>query len=423
MRKFIKVKRLTKKFWIFSFIIVLSGTILVYNLIPFFQLPKPSGSNFIGTKYFTLYDSTRKDIFSNDTSKFREIYSQVWYPAKINAMDKPEKYIPEAKTYSKLFAKSQGFIWIPFILNHLDGSKTNSYLNVPILKSDRKFPIIIFSHGHKQFYKHNTIIIEELVSNGYIVLAITHPYDSPCTVNSNNELVIYNSPKINIKEDENITSDVDIATIFDRTEASDDIDELRELYKIFYEYFPEDRIQENNNWLADILYTISELENLNTNILNDCVDLNAVGVSGFSFGGGAGGLAAMSSEKIKAGISLDCWQPGHTSESYFRCPFMFIMSEDHKGANDFFLQYSQNLVIDVSIKGTKHTNFSDMAIISGKLGKLIGHTGNINNRYGLSIIKKSVVQFFNQHLKGDNSKSLFEILDQYPEIDYKTNRK
>lgn len=423
LMKSIKIKRLSKQFWIFSSLIVLSGTIFVYNLIPFFQLPSPSGLNSIGTKYFTLTDSTRKDLFSDDTSKFREIYTQVWYPAKINIEDKPEKYIPDAKTYSKLFAKSQGFSRIPFILNHLGRTKTNSYPNTPVLKSAKKFPIIIFSHGHMQFYKHNTILIEELASNGYIVVAITHPYDSPCTVNSENDLVIYNSPKTIINKEKYIPNEIEIDSVYSRIESSDDIDELRELYKIFYEYImPDDRNQENDNWLEDILFTISELEKLNTKYLNDCADLDAIGVSGFSFGGGAAGLAAMYDERIKAAINLDAWQPGHTRENYFQCPFMFIMSEDHKGANDFFIKYSQNFVIGVAIKGTKHTNFTDMAIISGKLGKLIGHTGKINNQYGLSIIKKSVVQFFNQYLKRDTSETLFEILDQYPEVDYKTNR-
>lgn len=94
----------------------------------------------------------------------------------------------------------------------------------------------------------------------------------------------------------------------------------------------------------------------------------------------------MTPEIFLPGINLDGWQPNHLNQNYFNCPFMFLFSEEHKGANDFFLEHSEHKVFDLSIKGTKHPNFNDMAIISGKLGRFSGLTGKIDGRYGLDII-------------------------------------
>ncbi len=423
LRKTVVFKKLSKAFWVSSFGLVLIGTIGILVLLPFFNLPKPSGSFSIGTQYITLTDTSRIDDLSEGANEYREIHSQIWYPATDLYNVKPERYIPDAKVYSKLFAKTQGIPFASFILNHLGATKTHSYLEVPAINSEEKIPVVIFSHGMQQFYKFNTILIEELVSHSYIVIAISHPYDTPCAINSNNELVIYNASKPKTVEDKKSNTDIDFENLHSRIESSDSSAELKELYKVFYENMPGDWNQQNENWLVDLQFTKSSLDSLNRKILNNTMDLNAVGVLGFSFGGGVAGLAAMTDTTIKAGISLDGWQPGHTYESYFNNPFMLISSEQHKGANEFFLKYSEGLVIDASIAGTHHTNFNDMAIVSGKFGKLLRHTGSIDGEYGIGILKDIVIRYFNQYLKEDEQADIIETLNQHKELQYKTNRK
>ncbi|MBI9067595.1 MAG: hypothetical protein JEZ09_09910 [Salinivirgaceae bacterium] len=420
-RKGIFKQKLTNRFWIINSSLVLLMTILIYFLLPFFNLPIPTGKYEIGTKYFTIDDTSRIDLFSNDSPNIRRLHCQIWYPAKIAGDVKPEMYIPEAKKFSKIFAKSQSTPCAPFILNHLGRTKTSSYLNAKIISIREKFPVIIFSHGLGQFYKFNTTLIEELTSHGYFVVAITHPYDAPGTVNSNNELVIYSSNLPPHDENKKTDSQVDMGLLFKKIQSSDSIEELRELYKIFYNNQPADWNQRNSSWKKDILFTITKLNTLNTEVFNNSIDLNAIGVMGFSFGGGAAGLVAMSDSTIKAGINLDGWQSGHTNENYFKCPFMMVSSEQHTEANDFFLKYSKQLVYDITIAGTKHTNFNDMAIISGKLGRILGHTGEIENDHGLNILKGLIIPFFNQNLKSDKTQNLLDSLNNYPEISYKTS--
>jgi len=404
-------------FWGISIPVVILGTFITLTFIPLFNIPNPEGSYSLGTMYFTLRDSSRNDTISKVSSGIREIHTQVWYPAKLKGSEKRDIYIPSAKKFSKIFATSQGIFWFPFVLNHLGKTRTNSYLNAQIEGSGARYPVVVFSHGLGQFYKFNTILIEELASNGYIVIAISHPFDTPCTINSKNELIEYKTREKNTRAID--TSE--LSTIFKRISVTDDLSELRELYKVFYNSMPVTWNQQNKNWVQDILFTIRELNSINFKEFKGCMDLKAIGVLGFSFGGGASGLAAMSDTTIKAGINLDGWQPGHLNNNYFNCPFMFISSEEHKGANDFFLKYSEHKVFDLTIEGTKHPNFNDMAIILGKTGRFSGLTGKIEGGYGLDVIEKLVINFFDLYLKKIENIDIVNCLEYYQEIHYQTN--
>ena len=50
-------------------------------LIPFKNLPKPDGSYSIGTDVFIMEDKNRSEFFTDDTSDYRKIIVQVWYPS------------------------------------------------------------------------------------------------------------------------------------------------------------------------------------------------------------------------------------------------------------------------------------------------------------------------------------------------------
>jgi predicted dienelactone hydrolase len=393
-----KNNRISNKFWIFSFTSVLFGTLIILFLFPFVKLPEPTGSFKVGTNYLVLNDSSRINADTSSKTSVREIYSQIWYPANLSGNEDKDIYIPDAILFSRLLTKSQNISWLPFLLNHLGKVKTNSYLNAQVLDSDGRFPVIIFSHGLNQFYKFNTSIIEELVSNGYIVIGIVHPYDTPCAVN-NNKLVVYKQKNI-YDEQIKLEDSAKLDSVWMKIETSDNLSEQQELYRQFYDIMPVEWYERYSSWMKDILFVKKELSRINIQYFNKSMNLNSIGVIGFSFGGGAAGLAAMADTSIKAGINLDGWQPGHLNKKYFQCPFMFITSEEHKGANGFFQKYSEKEVLELTIPDTKHPNFNDMAFLLGKGFQYLGYVGRTDGRQGLSNIKKSVVRFFDVNLKG-----------------------
>jgi hypothetical protein len=58
----------------------------------------------------------------------------------------------------------------------------HAYVNALLSPAETSYPVLIFSHGknlHPLFY---TTILEELASQGYIVVSIVHPHDAPASV-------------------------------------------------------------------------------------------------------------------------------------------------------------------------------------------------------------------------------------------------
>ena len=69
-------------FRVFYWLFLLVGFVLS-TLVPIFNLPEPNGPYHVGTETFHWIDSTRNELFTiEDTTDYREIIVQVWYPSK-----------------------------------------------------------------------------------------------------------------------------------------------------------------------------------------------------------------------------------------------------------------------------------------------------------------------------------------------------
>ena len=77
----------------FLIFMLISGFILS-STIPVFQLPNPGGPHKIGTHTFHWVDSLRYEHFTHeDTTDFREIIVQTWFPTKDVQELEPEPYL------------------------------------------------------------------------------------------------------------------------------------------------------------------------------------------------------------------------------------------------------------------------------------------------------------------------------------------
>ena len=143
-----------------------------------FKLPVPTGQYSIGTTKFYLQDVYREEIYSEDKFDYREFMVRAWYPAENTNRKSVLKYL-EGYNIDTL-----KYFWdmfdIPKKLFNLIGQvETHSYIDAPLSGDKITYPVIIFSHGYglgvPELY---TFISENLASHGYIVLSITHPYES-----------------------------------------------------------------------------------------------------------------------------------------------------------------------------------------------------------------------------------------------------
>ncbi len=69
-----------------------------------------------------------------------------------------------------------------FTLGHLKYVLANAYLEADPVQDGSLFPVLVFSHGWEGFKEQNIYQVEELASNGYVVMGISHTYGSMLTL-------------------------------------------------------------------------------------------------------------------------------------------------------------------------------------------------------------------------------------------------
>ena len=99
----------------------------------------------------------------------RTILVQLWYPTD-EARGEHSLYFPDPNVVDAVKADSS----VPDRVETWRGLRTHALENAPI--AGGRFPLVLFSHGFGMARNYYTSWIEELVSNGFVVAAIDHPF-------------------------------------------------------------------------------------------------------------------------------------------------------------------------------------------------------------------------------------------------------
>ncbi|MAX13781.1 MAG: hypothetical protein CMG11_07090 [Candidatus Marinimicrobia bacterium] len=352
--------------------------------IPFNEVPKPTGDKNIGTESIELIDIDRLEWFTEDPQDLRKIMIQIWYPTDDLDGEK-ELYIDYGEL--RIEALASQFDYSPFLFKKLIDVETNSIKKAePSTQSS--FPLIIFSHGLGGNRTQNTVIIEELTSHGYVVIAIEHAYDANISIFDNGDVADYRSG-INY--------------------------ERRNTQKITPEEFWAIRLPQLETRAEDVSYIIDQLElgNLPENIVN-IIDLENIGVFGHSFGGATSIYSSYNDHRIDACINLDGWMvvvPDEIVDNGINKNFMYLGQEqwDEKlnyQKLDKFVK-SNTKSSKILIPNTTHYDFSDAPHMT-KVAKLLNKSGKVKSKNLKNILNELIILFFNKNLKNQ------EIIIDYP---------
>ena len=370
----------------FSLLIILNGCIR----IPFKNPPEPSGDSYIGTQSLELVDSQRLEWFTEDNEDFRRIMIQVWYPTEENSGDK-ELYIDYGDIRIKALAEQ--FDYKPSVFKNLTKIETNSIKNAePNL--NKKYPLIIFSHGLGGNRTQNTIMIEELASHGYVVIGIEHAYDANISVFNNGDIADYRSG-INY--------------------------ERRNNQRLSPEEFWEIRLPQLKTRSADVGFILDRIEhgNFPSKIIN-IIDVDNIGIFGHSFGGATSIYSSYSDNRIDACINLDGWMvvvPDNIINDGLSQEFMYIGQQqwDEKlnyEKLDKFIQ-SNNKSLKILIPGTTHYDYSDTPYMS-RAAQLLNKSGDLESDILKNVLNELVLSFFNENLKGKKiDTSYYKVANNY----------
>lgn len=157
-----------------------------------FQLPTPTGAYGVG-RISAFIDSSRPEPLAQKAAAKREVMVQVWYPtdAGLSAHAKTAPYLPGFDAAESKLSQDD-------IIDLFRPATYNGYLpdthtieNAPIARDKKKFPLLLFCHGWGNPSFLYTAELEDIVSHGYIVAAVDHPYDTTFTEFPDGRIVFF----------------------------------------------------------------------------------------------------------------------------------------------------------------------------------------------------------------------------------------
>jgi len=380
-----------------------AGSSALPIIIPVFHLPHPTGPYAIGTVTYHWVDSARAEVFTSDPEDRRELMVQVWYPGKGDRSAPRAPYVQDSRVLPPL----AHLLRLPgFVLGHFEYVTTNAIASARVSDRESSYPVLIFSHGRGGFRQHNTQQVEELVSHGYIVAAIDHPYAAAGVVFPDGRLAEFD-PRM--------------------------FDPARPGHAAFVDTVLPFLAQ-------DVSLTLDRLALLNqadpSGILTGRLDLQRAGFFGLSLGGLIGAEACHGDARLRACLFMDVSVPADVVKAGLWQPAMWISRdsggmnrEGWKQADIDETQATMRAAFEslhgdgylVFVPGMYHANFSDAPLLS-PLAKLAGITGPIDARRGRSIVNALELAFFDRYLKGLPSSLLDHPAEQYPEVLFESRR-
>lgn len=379
--------------WIIITIVFFIVVYVIWEILRPVKFVKPSGPYSVGTLGMEITDASRIEDASKE-NKYRRLILQFWYPAVEKPGLKKAKYHPHADVFNADVASL--FKTIPqLLLKRLSTSTTNSFVNAPLSHSETQYPVLLFSHGMDAMRFLNTFQMEELASHGYIVVSVEHTFSATGTVFSDGSkggITPYE-----LMEDENFAN----AMV--------------------------------NKWTTDQMFAIDYLEKINNergNIFFGKLNMEKLGVLGFSFGGAVSANTLVFDNRIKAGVNLDGFYYGNNHTKGFGQPYMEIRSQPtppdkvtetelkmshlslERWKYIWFEEWDKRLneyvknkgdFFSYTVNGADHFSFSDLPLIAPFMWLLSPKTSRIHkftNQYTLA--------FFDQQLKGVKSNLLID---------------
>jgi dienelactone hydrolase len=336
-------------------------------------LPAPSGRFAVGTLSLRWVDASRSDPFL--PGRRRELMVHLWYPTTGTAGFPLAQYLPTAT--ARAYERLAGI-----------GTPVFDRIRVHARKSAAggrgRYPVVLFSPGFGIVTGFYTALLEELASQGFIVVAIDHPYDAAAVEFPDGRLV---------------------RGRFGNGPAPTRALTIR---------------------VADARFVLDRLPQLNgRGHLAGRLDLKRVGMFGHSLGGATAAELMLRDQRVDAGANLDGSFHQDAERDGVRGPFLLMIAPRGVGPSEHAYRTSlQHSQLRLTLRGADHYTFSDFASTLPALARLAPAlrrelpVGSINGRRALTIERRYLSAFFRAQLKGTPEPLLTRPSRAYPEVGF-----
>ncbi len=346
--------------------------------IPDRPFVKPGGPYPVGTREYDWVDSSRGEPYTKDPNDRRRVVVQVWYPAAPTTADTAH-YLLRYKEFT-----SQLGGWAA------RKARTNSVLDAPVAVAEAPFPVVLYNHGGLWTRWSATYSTEWLASHGYLVISVEHFGFNQTTAFPDG------------------TPFAPDTLAFPKETGDGTKDALASWAYLGDPVFL--------IWKADARFALDRAELMNRvpGPFQGRLDLEHVGAYGWSFGGALAIQLTVDDPRVKAAVDHDGQLFGNVREVGTSRPVL----QFHHGADDALAYPEKDRPMvrtlmaeveswdsvartrstadwfDVTIAGTDHGDFSDLALFYPR------KPGDTDPREVHTIINGYTLAFFDRYLRG-----------------------
>jgi predicted dienelactone hydrolase len=339
---------------------------------PKFTIPAPQGPHSVGVRAFAWIDQSRSSPAKTNSTEYREIAVQIWYPAKLEDDERPALYFPGLNEMlsaaESLPASEQTFVQAHAVLAD---TATNSVPGAKILESAQPWPVILFSPGGNVSRHAQTALAERMASQGFVFVAMSHPYST-----------------MDVAPQSGFSMSVDWGL--------DDTDQKA--------------AAEADNYLAQVLsgdarFVLDQLRSINQldEPFANALDLRHIGIIGHSRGGTTVGRACATISDIVACAVIDNIGPDRERETGIAQPFLALRTPWDKERVTIlhdYLQRTGSVAYDVELSLSNHFSCTDMPLFMSDL-----RVKGVDPIIGIDRCSEILVPFFDAYLRRQVSPS------------------
>ncbi|MBB5856710.1 alpha/beta hydrolase family protein [Amycolatopsis umgeniensis] len=322
-----------------------------------FSLPAPTGPYAVGSTDLHLVDRSRQDPWVPGSS--RELMVTVRYPALPSGKPKAPYMAPGV---AKVVAEGDA-VKLGIGADQLDYRfPTNARIGAPAIGGKR--PVLLYSPGGTLSRSHGTNQLEQLASEGYVVVAIDHTHEA--------EAVEFPGGRVEKKALPPSSIEVSKRVI-------------------------ETRVQD-------------------TKFVLDALRLTRVGMFGHSAGGFTAGETMVTDRRIVAGADLDGSMAHSQSQRIFGRvadegldrPFLLMSAGNHSAASDAswqeFQRNQRGWTGETRLPDGEHFSFTDYQTLLPQLGNApAAFIGTVDPARSIAAQRARLSEFFGRNLRQRSS--------------------
>ena len=301
--------------------LTLGGAGLLFVAVP--VLPRPSGPHLVGSVVFRWTDAQRPETFTTSAGERRQVVAQAWYPTETPGP--PVRYF-EAQ------GRLPGYVdpYPAWFYGDFDQVDTHASASAPVSAERPTWPVLVFLPGWGAPRESYSGLCADLASHGYVVVALSHPYESA----------------VSVLADGRVVGAAVGASVFGANMA--DMTPIRAA---------------DSRFVLDQLGRLSEVEPGSP--LVGHLDIQHTGIVGHSMGGAAAAQAVAEEPRFRVGVNLDGTLPAALVGGWhLGAPFLWLQSDGQQQTS--YLQGRDELMGGLQrggdvlvVGGSVHQSFTD----------------------------------------------------------------